>query len=194
MPFVVKAQVTGLGKVLAALADLKQGARNRILRKALAAGAKPMLARAKQLAPSETGLLRRSLRTVIYTEGGKVIAEIGPKSMKEQVVIEEGQSARILSKKGRKGLLTTADTPAGSVTRNRNPAYYAHLVEFGRVAVKPVSRKALSSGAAVFASAGPMTPRPFLRPAFDETQAQARQIIADTVWQELGKLARKRAA
>lgn len=93
-----------------ALLALKPAVAKRLMRYALSAGARIIAREAKDLAPRDTGLLKRSIgiRAVTYSSGVSV-AIIGP----------------------RKGFKTTVSRRGRSQVAN--PAKYAHLLEFGHV-------------------------------------------------------------
>lgn len=168
MPFTVTAKLDGLDAVLRRLASLKQGVRNRILRKALTAAARPMQQTAKELAPKESGLLRRSITVKVQTTGkGEVVAKIGPKrGLKKSVKIRKD---RVFRQRGRRTVKVARPT-GEQLSMLRDPVRYAHLVEKGTV-----MRQA----------------KPFLQPAFDQNKAQAESTIARIVGEEIEKLARK---
>jgi HK97 gp10 family phage protein len=106
----VRFQLTGVGPLLQTLNRLRRGLRNRILRKALRRGSKPMVQAVRALAPTDTRELRRSIgtRSRTYRRGGVIVFVIGPRNRPSMQV------------------------PKGGVKPRRyNPAYYAHLVELG---------------------------------------------------------------
>lgn len=124
--FAIRAEIDGLDHILRALSQLKkQAARSRVLRKALGPSTKPFMMTAKQLAPKETGLLRKSIgrKIKVYRESGRVTVIIGPRS--------KPSFRREVTINGR--------------TQVRNPVHYAHLVEFGTVKTraKPFLRPAV---------------------------------------------------
>lgn len=168
MPFKISAKLDGMGAVMRRLAAIKQGARNRILRKALNAAARPMQQTAKELAPKESGLLRRSITVKVQTTGkGEVVALIGPKrGLKKSVKVKKD---RVYRQRGRL-TLRIRNPLAQYLVMVRDPVRYAHLVEKGTV-----SRQA----------------KPFLQPAFDRNKSQAESTIARIVGEEIEKLARK---
>ena len=88
---------------------LKDAAKRRVLRKGVAEGTKLPTKRAKQLAPKETGLLRKSIgrKTKVYRNSGVAVGIIGV----------------------RKGFRTEVEV--NGRTEIRNPTNYLHLVEFG---------------------------------------------------------------
>ena len=119
MSYRVKAQVDGLADLLARLNGLKRQVASRILRKAVAEAGKIILKVAKQKAPRESGLLRKSLgrKVKVYRSSGTAVAIVGPRLGFKQVV----RRAR--------GKWFPADVAS-------NPVKYAHLVELGTVRSK----------------------------------------------------------
>lgn len=108
-------RLTGLQDVLGRLAQFqRQTTRSKILRPALQAATKPMLATAKSLARIRTGVLRKSLarKTKTYRKSGIVVVIIGPrKGFKRLAKIKKGRG---------KGTYILVD-----------PIRYAHFVEKG---------------------------------------------------------------
>ena len=171
MPFAIKGELQGLQGVLAALDRLKQGARNRILRKALPAAGKPMTKDAKTLAPRESGLLRKSIGAVTRTDkSGFVLVIIGPRvGFKQQVKLKKG---RIFRQRGARTVWIPKPSPE-QLSMMRNPIKYAHLVELGTR-----YRRA----------------KPFLKPAFTRNERGAMETVARICWDEIAKLAARAAA
>lgn len=138
-----------LTRMLRTLPDRMQ---RKVLRASVSKGGTPIMRRARQLAPQETGLLAKSMgkKVVTHKPSQSVTAIIGPRR----------------------------DVRGEHNGKPRVPANYAHLVEFGHIA---------PDGSHVPA-------QPFMRPAFDTTQAQAlgivRQGIADGVVKEARRLAK----
>ena len=115
---------------------------------------------AKALVPERTGQLRKSLgrRVRVYRRSRVVVGIVGPRRGFKVVV--------------------------GGVPVD--PARYAHLVEFGRAAVRAKEGGLLSSEKTAVApdqprvfgrSVGPVPPRPFLRPAWDAHKARAKFVL-----------------
>lgn len=171
MAFAIKGELQGLQSVLAALDKLKQGARNRILRKALTTAAKPMTKTAKELAPRETGLLRKSIGSVTRTnKSGFVMVIIGPRvGFRKEVKLKKN---RIFRQAGTRTVFVPKPTDE-QLTMVRNPIKYAHLVELGTR-----YRRA----------------KPFLQPAFDRNRQGAIDTITRISWDEIQKLAARAAA
>lgn len=99
--------IEGLAPILAALENIKFGAKNKILRTALRKGSRPILAQAKALCPVETGTMRKALGVVGTTKKGIVTYKIGARRDKG------------------------VNTPKGF----RDPVHYIHLVELGHIGI-----------------------------------------------------------
>src|SRR5262245_9956684 len=170
MGFAIKGELQGLSGVLQALERLKQGARNRILRKALTQAARPMTKDARARAPRESGLLKKSIGSVTRTDKkGFVLVVIGPRTgFKREVKIKK---TRVFRQRGSRTVFVAKPTP-DQLVMLRNPVKYAHLVELGTR-----FRRA----------------RPFLRPAFTSNEKGALNTIARIAWDEIARLAAKSA-
>lgn len=91
----------------------KQSTVNRMLRPGVREAASAVRKKAKELAPAESGLLRRSIASKNMTIAGKVVvAIVGPRTDRTEHVIRRFPDGRVIGVKA-------------------NPAKYAHLVEFG---------------------------------------------------------------
>jgi HK97 gp10 family phage protein len=170
MSFKVKGEVKGLQQVVATLEKIKRGARNRILKRAMMLASKPILDAAKDKAPKEFGLLKRSIKrkVIVDKKTGTVRVLIGPaKGYGKVVKLKPDQVFREVSGATRKVTKPTAEQRE----QKRDPVHYAHLVELGTV-----KRQA----------------KPFLRPALDDNAAKFVRIMADVVREEIEKLARKK--
>ena len=171
MGFRITGKIEGLDKVLAKLNSLaRQSTRSKILRKAVNAASRPMLAEAKTTVPVGDGWLKRSLglRIQTYRNTGAVVAVVGPRTGFQRN-----------KRTGQKTL-----TAYGSKLRARTvsrPTYYAHLVEFG---TQPHSvsrggkRKRPLQGARLHPGA---KARPFLRPAFEAQKTAAMETLRSVI-------------
>jgi HK97 gp10 family phage protein len=110
-----KVTLDGLKETFDTLKDLSRTIRNRILRKACTKAAQPLVRLAKQHAPRESGLLRKSIGYVVKTskKRGTVSFYMGPRSDKGKVVS-----------------FRRNDT-GKSRTQKRDPRFYKHLIEKG---------------------------------------------------------------
>lgn len=131
---VARIQITGLQKVFKKLEGLNRTVRGKLIRKAIDRGTVGMLKTARQLAPVETRLLKKSLgrRIKLYRTSGNVVAVIGPrKGFKRKVRVP------VFDKSGKRVRGKTRE-------QVRDPRHYTHLVEFGteHSAAKPFLRPA----------------------------------------------------
>lgn len=166
MGFVIRGRVGGLEETIKRLDGLKRRVKNTILRKAMRRATAIVLKAARGNCPKDTGLLRKSLGSKVkaYRQSGVVVGLVGPrKGFKQEV------------------------TRKGGGKMQADPVRYAHLVEFGRKEVT-TTKTVLSDGTTVFGRSVRMVPpRPFLRPAWDQNKAAVREVIANTVAEELTK-------
>jgi len=108
MPFKIKGQIEGLEGTLAVLKSADAKVRKKILRKACNKAGGVLLKRAKQLVPTKSKLLKKSLgRKVKVYPSGVAVAVVGPRKGFRQEVVRDGRE--VLS----------------------DPIRYAHLVEGG---------------------------------------------------------------
>lgn len=137
-------RIVGEKALMKALNGLgRQSTVNKVSRPAYREAAAEIRKKAKANAPKETGLLKKSIKSVVRTGKIGVYAVIGPAYGFKQIV---------------------DDKP-------RDPAKYAHLVEFGTTHSQP---------------------KPFLRPAYNAVPSNA--IIAGRLRTELAKEAKRRAS
>ncbi|MCC6797718.1 MAG: HK97 gp10 family phage protein [Candidatus Hydrogenedentes bacterium] len=133
------------------------GLGGRVYRKVVARASRkafaPVAKDAKAKAPKETGLLKKSMgvKQKRYPRAGRIITLVGPRT----------------------GFATdvTVNTPSGERTMRRDPVKYAHLVEYGTA---PHSIK-IGDGEPYQHPGG--APKPFMRPAFDNNESRAKQIM-----------------
>jgi HK97 gp10 family phage protein len=125
----IQIQITGQADIAKALDEISRASKGKIGLKAIITALTPIVDRAQELAPTDTGNLRDSIgfRTKAYRRGGHIFAVIGPRKG------FRGPDGRLASK-------------------------YAHLVEYGHtkkgggmVAAQPFMRPAFAenSGKAV---------------------------------------------
>jgi|GEM_PF-3950158 len=150
-----------------ALRGLKKSVRKRILGKAVRAGAKPALKRARADAPSQTGSLKRSLFTKVKRyKNGNVVAVIGPRWGKKTYKATKRKEAR------------TED------------AYYAWMVERGSAPhqIDPINAEALMiPGYGFYAGAYPGGKRQtrFLERSFKMTKKNVESEFMKKAWAEV---------
>lgn len=203
----------GLQATLAALRNLKVSVQRKYARKGVTKAARVMAKAAKQLAPRESGALKKSIafRVFTYKDKSGVGAVIGPA---RNVTKPKGWGTKAVrfaitrTKRGKAKIASKKAIAAGGISEYRTPANYAHLVEFGRNAIRAgkasrrgtigrIARKLGSKGILGFRNTGKRVlanaatgqifgtevqaakPKPFMRPAYDSTKGRCMQIIAD---------------
>lgn len=149
-------------------------------RKAVNDGTKLVLASAKSLVPKRTGSLKKSLgRKVKANKNGTgYYGLVGPRKDSRAKI---AQSIRDVEAGKRKKALTAKYR---RVVRHNgrdilvNPVKYAHMVEYGRGSAVVKEKKVMSDGVAVFGTKiRAIPPRPFLRPAWDNSKAAINAIV-----------------
>ena len=160
MSFSFKAKVTGINEAVASLSALKRGFRNRVLRKSLRAGSRPLIVLARSFVNVRSGTYKKALGVVIKNAGPAVVARIA----------------------ARPGTSATVDG------REEVPARIAHLEEEGRGPVEIKSAKVLSDGSKFYGQkvAAAKGSHAF-RKAYDQGQATAVGLIEQTIAEELAK-------
>lgn len=174
--------------VMQKMQSLRKGKVQSIVRRALMQGAIVLRNAARAKAPRRTGALARSI--VARTDRrGKDRDDI-----RAYIAIE--RKAFNLTPKGKAKVV---NRPGGARPYERGDIYprnYAHLVEFG---VKPHTIKPKRKGGAVMTPAGPrpeiqhpgFSPKPFMRPAYDEKSGDAIAAVRATalrlIEKEVGK-------
>lgn len=173
-PAGVSIKVTGLGQLDKNLRELGPKVYKRVMRKAVRAGAKPLVSATKSRAPNQTGTTKKSIGVVIRSYPAKetVIAVVGPKKETTAVVI------------------------AGHKVKKHVPANIAHLVEGGHRIVKggklKVSGKDRSKGInATGRVVGHVPPHPFLGPALETSKAAILNGLSDKMRQGITQEAAK---
>ena len=161
-------KLDGARELVAALKQVDEKVRNRVIRGAVRKAAKPMRARAEQLAPEATGLLRLSMaiRTKLYRRTGVAVAVVGARA---EATNKEAKALRAW------------------IGRRVNPANYAHLVEFGTA---PHAIKRPGGGGPKIRHPG-ARPQPFMLPAYTATWRRMFRDLAAFTWAGLEKEARK---
>jgi len=149
--------VTGDDALIKAFRALSDDMREQILREGMKELVKPIEIAAKRFArrSRDTGALEASITSKVanYPRSGKAVGLVGP----DRNYYSKGKRVR--------GRLTAL------LARNqRKPANYAHLIEYGHVAVAPKKGTTRRKGTAQ--DVGFVAPRPFIRPAVATTQAQ----------------------
>lgn len=177
-------ELSGMDNIERWITGLDLGLQSKLLMGAMQRAAKPMIASAKSMAPKRTGALRRSIdaKVVEYKKDGVIVGIIGPKNMR--VVEEEGKGGRKRLRKAVAG---------DKQSKIKNPAKYAHLVEFGHRSVHGGGalpnygekvkgvwnsvNKGKSIRKGTIKATSFVAPRPFMRPAFERHKDQMMQAL-----------------
>jgi len=170
--------LAGLPEIREVLRTLPKETEQKVIAVAMRRAAKPLVSAAKQFAPKRTGALKESIGFVVRKgrNGRSSYAAVGPASgyYRGGAAVKHGASVR------------GAD----------NPAKYAHLVEFGHVAVKPqknTSRRKRTAQAGRFVPAKPFM-RPALLAASDAVATELAAGVEQGIAQALKRLAKNPAA
>jgi hypothetical protein len=163
------------------------------------AGASPILHAARANAPSETGLLKKSIKVRVIRKKHRsqpTLVLIGPTNMKRPFrKMTKGKNAGSLRGVGKKGLVKAY--ARGDTIVWRNPGKYGHLVELGRAALKTPTKKGkkflVGYGAVIGRHAKAVPPRPFMRPAFEAHKAGSLRRITAKLWKGIQEELRKQA-
>lgn len=171
--FGITGTIIGLKETLETLRLLPGKLQRRILRPALTKATKPILMAAKRLAPTDTGMLSKSIaRKVVTYKSGTLVVVIGPDTKHRVEATRRGRKTPMIV----------------------NPAKYAHLVEFG---TRPHSlgkddtlartgEQAKASAARAVANIKRWTQQ--MINATEEQQAKLQKRIAKTQrWQSISK-------
>ena len=165
-------EVPELRQWLAELALLPQFFQQRVMRGAVATAASVMRREAKALAPRDTGLLQRAIFQMRLTQECTPTLEVWKVDVR---------SGKVTTRSG----------------KQRPDAYYARWVEYGHFArvsesggvggarFSKAERQFLATGAGVVSGAYWVPAKPFMRPAFANTQAAALQAMADYIRENL---------
>lgn len=166
MAFAIKARLEGVEQSLKNLQEMTRTVRNKILRKAVNASSKVVLDAARQLVPSSTGLLKKSLavRVQTYRASGVVVGIVGPRTGYQKT--RQGKKITSFGKKMK--------------AAGQNPSKYAHLIEFGHNLARPKGNLI-----------GYVRARPFLRPAFDQNKSSVIALMEQRITEEIEKEAKK---
>lgn len=146
------------------LQSLAARTQNTIVRSAAGKAMTPVNRAAKQLAPKETGLLKKSVgkKTKTYPGKGTVWVGVGPRKGFAQEITVTGPDGK-------------------PVKRWRDPVKYAHLVEYGTAPHVQPKLGITHPGAPA---------KPFMRPALFGNQTKVEQILAKGVEDGVHKYAR----
>lgn len=200
-----KVTVWGLEDLERALKQLPRATQRNVLKKVLLRAGKPIADAARANAPvGETGRLRDTI-----TVSTNLANPIGAQEFRRALRNNLGQSGAVKAMRSARrsaaslGLSNFAEAYVGP-----GPLKYAHLVEWGAAAHEIKPRKKNQSGRLAFSEGGDIVrpgvvqhpgapPQPFMRPAWDENQMRALNIIRDDLTEVIHaavvRLAKRRA-
>lgn len=166
-------QIEGLKELHDRLNALAKKESRKIARRGIAKMAQVIQKEMKARAPVKTGYLRKSIGYKIRQRMGQFYATVGPQRT------------------------VTAET-RGTKQKKYTWAYYAQFVEFGAAAhmipnQKRRKKPTLVIGKRFVSSVDHpgVSPRPFLRPAFDATKRRAVDESGKLMWQLIEKAAKR---
>lgn len=194
--------LAGQEGVAAAFEGVKQGVKNKVLKSACRKQAGKATKVAKgMLSRKRTGRLAKAIGYLYrtYKRGTVWLYVVGPKKgfrVRVSDLTAAGQKQalnRLGRAKGRRAKLTPMQAQK-FLDSYVDPVKYAHLVEGGRKAVRPVKKKTMSGRGVVYGKrAAAVRPRPFMDPAARTVAAGAAEMAGD-VLAGLDAEARKYAA
>lgn len=192
----VSVDTSQLNDLIQRLADVDKRAARKAMKQGVNEVTKLVLAEVKSLVPTNTGMLKKSLgRFVKVGDGGRSVLGVVKPRAGVWMADAPGLVGRRMTRNGKTRVFVQKFklTPQGPLARVVNPVRYAHLVEFGRVAVTVKKKKVLSGGGVVYGrKVAAMAPRPFMRPAWDKYQGQATAIVAKYLSQAMLAFWKKR--
>lgn len=152
----ISISLVGDKELIAKLMALGPKVYKNVVSKAARRAMAPVIKTARQLAPKETGQLRKSIgvKQKKYPRNGRIVTIVGPRTGFE--------------------ITTTVDTIFGKLKTTRNPVKYAHLVEYGTRAHTLAS---VDGDKLKIMSHPGATAKPFMRPAFDANEQRAVSIM-----------------
>jgi len=150
----VHMSVVGDKELIKKLGELGGRVYKRVVSQASRKAFTPVVKTAKQLAPTDTGQLRKSIgvKQKKYPRAGRIVTLVGPRT---------GFAISI-----------ERETPLGKRKTKRDPVKYGHLVEFGTSAHMILVD--MKDGA--YEHPGSAA-QPFMRPAFDGNINRSKQIM-----------------
>ncbi|OWK34969.1 HK97 gp10 family phage protein [Fimbriiglobus ruber] len=173
MPIKLSATVIGARELANKLRELEGKLFRPAARKGVDDATKLVQTEARARAPQRTGSLGKSIgRKVAALKSGKgYVGVVGPRRDRKVRPIDP-KTGQMRPAKYRR----TVKYQGQAILVN--PAKIAHLVEFGRAAVKVKKKRVLSDGRTVFgASVRAAEAKPFIRPAWAATKGTATDAI-----------------
>jgi hypothetical protein len=145
------ATIEGYGAVRLVLEGLKQSAQNKIVRKAVDKGIRIVARAVKDLTPTDSGLAKKSVGSVVRTYPGRIVGIAGPRKGFRQQVQQTLKGGTIRSAlAGTKRSERQAKTAEIAALRWYDPVKYFHFIESGRRSDMAKGKRALASPLQVF--------------------------------------------
>jgi HK97 gp10 family phage protein len=191
-PIRVSIDTSQVDHLVKRLIELDKKAARAAMKKGVNEVTKLVLKEAKALVPQRTGALKKSLgRFVKVTKDGRAVFGIVKPRAGVWMADAPGLVGRRVTRRGKTRVFVQKFRTMFQ-GKPVNPVYYAHLVEYGRVAVSVKKKKVLSSGkegGAIYGThVSAAAPRPFMRPAWDKYKDRAPEIMARFLREALKKV------
>lgn len=176
------ARIVGEKALIRRLDRMSRGARNRMARPAVREAMKPMRQMMKRLAARATGMLAKSIKSVVRTYKGVVFGITGPENRKDAV------TGRNPSKYGH---LVEFGTAAHTIRPERKRALAIRAGVLNRTGSREVA-SGLDRNVVAKADHPGTAAQPFMRPAWRAHGGRkSERAIGKRIWQEIQKQARR---
>lgn len=145
----------------------------------------------KNLALLGTRIAKRGPAAAVRAGGSLIIREMRSRAPRETGSLKKSIGQKIKNYRGQKtvtGIIGARSKSYATAAGKRNPAYYAHLVEFGTAPHRTGKRKSfLRRGKGRHPGS---RAQPFMRPAWDSAAPRARDAVVDKMKQVFEKEAK----
>ena len=195
VPVRVEIDTSRVEALVQKLAAVDKKAARAAMKKGVNEVSRLVLKEAKKLVPARTGALRRSLGRIVKVVGnGRAVLGIVKPRAGVWMADAPGLVGRKMTTRTGKTRVFVQKFKTTFQGRPVNPVKYAHLVEYGRVAVTVKKKKVLAGGGVIYGTkVAAVAPRPFMRPAWDKYQYEAPVILARFLSQALAAFWAKRS-
>lgn len=191
----IKARLVGKREVELAVRELGEKHLRAASRVGVTKASQMVNREAKARVPARTGSLKKALGYKVQAKKNKTgyVGVVGPRRDNTKAIrasmqaVAAGKRKRALKVKYRR----TVKYQGRELLVD--PVKYAHLVEYGRRAVRVKKKKAMSDGSVVYGKATKsVPPRPFLRPAWEANKGSVGSLIRQAMKQAAAKAAKRR--
>ncbi|MDR0608738.1 MAG: HK97 gp10 family phage protein [Planctomycetaceae bacterium] len=167
----MKIELVGTEILEAKLKALPYIFRTSAINKAIEKSNKLLVSAVQQRAPVETGILKKSIISIIrtYRKGKFAVGVVGP---------DKDYGGYVIMKKDSQKSFKKAQKGASGGKGYRKPVKYAHLMEGG------TGKRETKDGK----NRGRVTPRPFMQPSLDSLKQQIQTIFETEVDEALNNL------